>query len=675
MGRSMKFILAAAALATGGVANAEETVLDTVIVKGQALDSANNPFSVTRIQNAEIREQEVSHPAGLLRLVPGMNWRALGLNGVADNISIRGFGAGGHGGDLGVAMDGIPLNEAMSHADGYADLNVIIPLEIDTLKVYRGPVTALYGNYNRGGTVELTSRRSGSYTDLDASVGTWHTADAQLAWGDKVGTGGTQVNLAGQVYHTNGFREQSEFDKANLSGRVTLPLAEHTDLAFAARIHRSTWNSASYITESEFDDPDRRFSKDPNVQNDGGTKHFYTARADLSQRLDPDLKLLVFGYGTKQDFTRFFTRPISLTTWRQREETYHRDVQGAGANLNGTHKWGDTPSNWVAGVEMFREETRFERYDALDHRAHTAPATHDRRYSFDSEAAFFQSEWTPSPLFRPSLGLRHDRFHGDCERVGAETSTDPCDRMNDYNHTSPKLGLRSSPSTTVELRASGAEGFALPGDAVKYGTGGDVEPSIFRQYEAGLQWKPLTNLIADVAAFRLDSSKEIAEYPAGSGTYENFGTTRREGIETDLHFYPSDGWDLSANYAVLSSEVRENISDALVGKAVPSVPRNTATLQVAHRDAGGLGERLSLRRVGSYYLDTANTYSYDGFTVLDLNVSYETKTAAGKSLRYYVTIENLADKAYVTAASLIGDQVVYAPGAPRHLTAGISASF
>ncbi len=66
-------------------------------------------------------------------------------------IVIRGFGNGGHGGDLGAVIDGIPLNEAMSHADGYVDLNVIIPLEIDSFTVLKGPVSALYGNYNRGG--------------------------------------------------------------------------------------------------------------------------------------------------------------------------------------------------------------------------------------------------------------------------------------------------------------------------------------------------------------------------------------------------------------------------------------------------------------------------------------------------------------------------------------------
>src|SRR5690606_26780083 len=99
---------------------------------------------------AQVEELNISHTQALFDQVPGMSIRKLGLAGVADNIVIRGFGGGGHGGDLGAVIDGIPLNEAMSHADGYVDFNVVVPLEVESLTVYKGPVSALYGNYNRG---------------------------------------------------------------------------------------------------------------------------------------------------------------------------------------------------------------------------------------------------------------------------------------------------------------------------------------------------------------------------------------------------------------------------------------------------------------------------------------------------------------------------------------------
>jgi len=65
----------------------------------------------------------------------------------------------------------------MSHADGYVDLNVLVPLEIDTLSVIKGPVSALYGNFNRGGLVNIQTRKTGSYREAELALGSDQLAD------------------------------------------------------------------------------------------------------------------------------------------------------------------------------------------------------------------------------------------------------------------------------------------------------------------------------------------------------------------------------------------------------------------------------------------------------------------------------------------------------------------
>lgn len=150
--------LLAAGLACGPAAAHEpragdEAALAPVEVKGQALAGGSAAFTSTRLETGDIRERGVNQVQQLFRQVPGMDIRGLGLTGVADSIVLRGFGGGGHGGDIAFSVDGIPLNEAMSHADGYADLNVIVPLELRTMTVRKGPVSVLYGNFNRAGSV------------------------------------------------------------------------------------------------------------------------------------------------------------------------------------------------------------------------------------------------------------------------------------------------------------------------------------------------------------------------------------------------------------------------------------------------------------------------------------------------------------------------------------------
>ncbi|MEM4407810.1 MAG: Plug domain-containing protein, partial [Candidatus Caldarchaeum sp.] len=182
--------LAAAAQAPAPVqlaaAPSEPVTLESVVVKGQALRGALAPYSSSAFSTEEIRDRQISQPQELFRWVPGMNVRHFGLGGVADAFSLRGFSGGGHGGDVGVVIDGIPLNEAMSHADGYADLNVVIPLEIEALTVFRGPVSPLYGNFNRGGLIVIDTRKSGAYRQGDFSIGSHTTGDAQVALGARL---------------------------------------------------------------------------------------------------------------------------------------------------------------------------------------------------------------------------------------------------------------------------------------------------------------------------------------------------------------------------------------------------------------------------------------------------------------------------------------------------------
>ena len=101
--------------------------MSEVVVKGQVLRAEESAFTATVLSNEAIRQQAPADIDELFRSVPGMAVRDLQLGTVANSIVIRGFGNGGHGGDLGAVIDGIPLNEAMSHADGYVDLNVIDP--------------------------------------------------------------------------------------------------------------------------------------------------------------------------------------------------------------------------------------------------------------------------------------------------------------------------------------------------------------------------------------------------------------------------------------------------------------------------------------------------------------------------------------------------------------------
>jgi outer membrane receptor protein involved in Fe transport len=659
------------ALSTGALAETQpaDVTIDEVVVKGQLLRAEDSAFSATVLDTAAIREQGMADVDELFRFVPGMVVRDLQLGSVASNIVIRGFGNGGHGGDLGAVIDGIPLNEAMSHADGYVDLNAVVPLEIESFSVFKGPVSALYGNYNRGGLVDIQTRKSGDYAETDLSLGSYGTVDLQAAYGAGLGES-QQINLAGQLFRTDSYRPQSETQRGTFSGRWSADITPALQVALSSRYLQSESDSASYLTEEQFRADPRGI--DPQTQNDGADKEFLTVRGDVNYQINDELKLLTFAYTTQQDFTRWFSRPVSATAWRQREETYDRSVLGAGTSLNGVTALASVPVSYIAGIETFRESTDYKFFDGLEQRRRVQPAQSDRETDLNSISAFTEVRASMHPLAQLSVGLRADRFTGGCELRGPETGTDPCGALNQAEHVSPKLGVISQVTDWMQLRASWAEGFALPNGFVKYAIGGQpLDENVFRQTEVGVRLTAADLFEFDIAGYRLKSTGEVRT--VSPGVYENFGATLREGIEASARWTPIESLDLSAVYGMTDTKVEQNADARLLGLAVAGVPENSGSLEATFRPFADWSINAFWRYVGEYEVDALNTLQAENYDLLDIGVSYTRRGERG--YRVYARIDNVTDEKYSTSVSVIGGQLLFAPGMPRSVRAGIQFDF
>lgn len=648
-------------------AASESETIGLIEVKGQAL--RDTAWSTTTFSAEDIRDKKLTETQDLFQSVPGMNIRNFGLPGVADTISIRGFGGGGHGGDLGVVIDGIPLNEAMSHADGYVDLGVVVPLEIGGMTVYKGPVSALYGNYNRGGLVSLETRKAGEYGEVDVRLGSDSTSDLQTAWGTQVGDN-SHLNLAAQLYRTDGYRPQSESKRGTLAGRFRTAITDRLTVSVAARLHESDNDGASYLTMTQFrNDPE---GIDPRVQNDGADKSFATYRIDSAYTLSEQLQLLAFAYGTQQEFSRWFTRPVGGGTWRQREESYERQVSGAGINLNGQTSVNTVPMTWVAGAEAFRESTDFIYYDGQRNRVPVGGPITNRDSELDSESLFVELQADVNRLFMPSVGARYDRFSGGCSLNGPETGTDPCGALNDMSNLSPKIGVRSALTDALMLRASWSEGFALPNGFVKYTQSArNLDPVIFRQLEAGVNVQVTNTLVVDLAAYRLRSSDEVRTI--APGVFENYGATDRTGVETSIVWTPAQNLELSWIYGVSDSEILSNANAALVGNEVGGVAKDNSNVSLKWNINPAMSFETSWRRIGGYALNANNIDYADSYSVLDMGLNYVHSALPG--WRFHLNVDNVTDKRYATSVSLIGGEAVVAAGAPRQFQIGAQLQF
>ncbi len=649
---------------------AEGTVtLDQVTVKGEAFLPQNAAATAHVVSAREIRTFVGDNPLRLVESVPGVDLGAYRQGGVADVFSIRGFGEGGHGGDVAVQVDGVPLNEADGHADGYADLNVLVPLELQRIAVYKGPSSALYGNFARGGTVALDTRKGGEYRDVSVSGGAYETLDAQLALGERVGLGGglgpLQTNLAFQFFSTDGYSANSRYLKGTVAGRFAYDLSDRTDVNLSLRGHSGEWNGPGYIPQNQFLDDDARRLQGPNAEDDGGAKTFYAERVGVNHSFSDRLRLLTYGYAVQQDFTRF--AKFGYSVGGQSERFNQRDVFGGGTSLNGQTALASVPVQFVVGAEVYSERTQRRRW-ATQNRVRQEQ-TEDRDFTIQNAAAFVQAELTPTPLFRPTFGLRFDTFFGDYENADPGAAAFQSD-LNGYSHLSPKVGIRSTVARGLDLRVSATNGYILPNGADKYDATLDVDPAEIWQVEVGATFDA-GPVRFDVVGYQLDTSEEIVEDPPGSATFRNAGETRRRGVEAEALASPFPGLQARVALGLLDTEIRTNPDAALVGRELTGVPERTATVALDYASPMGLGGRVQVHHVGPYQLEADNSVQYDGYTVADLTVFYDLARLAQRG-RLFAQVDNVLDARYAEAVFAGFGTLNYAPAPPRRLTVGVS---
>ncbi|MEM6397469.1 MAG: TonB-dependent receptor [Bacteroidota bacterium] len=655
--------------------NSAMAMLSEITIRGEALDPRNQTITVNEVGIEQIKTLNIDLPIRIIEQIPGVDLLSYNQGGVADQFSIRGFGGGGHEGQAGAQIDGVSLNEAEGHADGYADLNILIPLNLEKVKVYKGPSSVLYGRFAEGGTLAIETRKGGEYQDISISGGAFNTLNVQYALGRGIALGGSkgrelETNLAFQFFQSDGYQANSDNIRGNLTGRVAYQLTDKTDVALYLRGHRSEWEAAGYISESRLNDLDLRREQGINAENDGGEKQFYSQKLDINHTFNDNLRLLVFGYAVQQEFRRFAKFGEGVGGQTERFNT--RDVYAAGATLNGSNSLGSIDVNWVAGAEYYTEATERMRWNTRE-RVRDDQIL-DRNFDVQTLSAYAQGEFAISRYFRPSIGLRYDKFYGSFD------SNDPgqvsfSNEIGDLSNVTPKLGIRSTILEGLDLRVSASNGFTLPNSALKYEQELDLDPVDLWQYELGARYTGLGWLEVDVVGFILNTSNEILESPPGSGDIINVGETMRSGIESEVIITPLPGMRVRGTYSITETEVETNPDESLIGNELVNIPQSIGTFDISYAMKSGLGARYMFRDVGSYFTNSANTAGYPGYSVSNLMLFYNFDRFSANGGRIFVEVRNLFDAQYSETVFGGPGAQIFTPAPTRNLMAGINYTF
>ena len=272
----------------------ETITLPTVEVRGQVRREELESTSATVLDNEDIIDRVYISPLDILKLSPGVTITQYGESGLAAQVRMRGF-TGGHSSDVAMFLDGIPLHDG-GHSDGYVDTNLINPIEIESVEIIKGPASVYYGNHSSGGAAAFQSYKAGDFTRLRLNYGSYNTVDTSgilARQSEKL----DQV-YAFQVFHSDGWRDNSDWDKQNFSARWTYQFTEKFSASLNLRAFHSEWDSPGYIPD--FQSPSSAVD-DGSGQGNGGKRTRYDGRLWANYEFNDESQLTFYSFMTDLD--------------------------------------------------------------------------------------------------------------------------------------------------------------------------------------------------------------------------------------------------------------------------------------------------------------------------------------------------------------------------------------
>ena len=385
-----------------------------------------------------------------------------------------------------------------------------------------------------------------------------------------------------------------------------------------------------------------------------------------------------------------------------------------------------------------------------------ADGSQDSANAFDSRvdltgetqtrSLFVSDSFQVAPIVQLTVSGRYDHTTVDsvdgitpAGDVGTLTATHTFSRFN------PAAGVTVSPSKTFSAYFGYSEGSRAP-SAIELGCADPNNPCrlpnamagdppldqvIARTFEAGVRGLALERLTWNLGVFRADNRDDImfvADNTSGFGFFQNFGKTRRQGVEAGANGR-FGAFSVGANYTLLDATYRSSETvlgvgnstndagagfggtiDVEPGDRIPLVPRHlfkafaswqilpqlsasVDVMSVAGVIARG-NENNQHQADGTFYLGPGKT---GGYTVVNIGAEYQPIEA----LTVFAQVNNVLDRQYYTSAQLgvtgfdsagnfvarpfagpivdgerpLQGSTFFSPGAPRAYWFGVRYSF
>lgn len=655
------------------------------------------PLAVTAVPAAALRSTRGYGLDDALTFVPGV--LAQSRAGGSDvRLVVRGFGARGAGDrsnagtsrGVRVLIDGVPETEP----DGRTAFDQIDLAAAEGIEVVRSNASALWGNAAGGvlniRTIPAFGSRGVEVQPMVGGFGLRRVAARGVA---PLGMGVSYADVV--VTRFDGWRRHSDARRDLATFGASGALGEATRVALLGTATHNAYRIPGPLTRAELD-------ADPRAAN-----ATYLAR---DERRDNRVARLAFTIEHSFDSTSgLSTMVFANPKYLQRSErNTYRDFTRyhLGGNVIGRRgvAVGGRHVGFTAGVDEAYQSGAILFYDLTASGGRGTTLRDNKSEGANNLGAFAHAELELGERVIVSGGARYDDV-----TYRYRSFVDPAlDATKSFRGLTPKLGVtwRLTERSSAYANLGGGVEAPAGNETDPAGTFGQdtvtainplLEPIRSATYELGYRaladgsGAAAFSLGWDLALYTTSVRNEIVPYRGGR-FYFTAGRARRSGAElgldarTRVGLFGQAAVTLSRNRYVryVVDSVHYGVPGATAdyaGRAVVGIPDLIANGALGWSFRGPVPARLkaTVEHTGSYYIDDANSIAVPSATTVSATAELARPVAlgGGLTLRGFVTVENVADRRYVSSAFLNPDvvggvPVAFEPGLPRQVVVSIS---
>ncbi|WP_434405470.1 TonB-dependent siderophore receptor [Sphingobium sp. DN12] len=688
-------------------ANRDDIIIVTATGQSSAISTTKSatpiiesPQSISIISREEINLRASPTIADALAYTAGVQSESWGVDSRVDEVSVRGFGAGGFSSNNNF-VDGLRLPSGGQWTrpgfDSYA---------LEQIEVLKGPSGALYGQTAPGGLVNIVTKRPTDEFQANVMLQAIGTTDLNN-WNYQAAadvSGPITSTLSGRIVGLSRYGD-TQVEDVSIGRRYISPsltwkpddattwtiLGQYQQdkggstfqflpalgalypsngkyIANDDNLGEPDWNTFDrnqYLIGSFFE---HKFNDAITIRNNSRYTH-----------LDTLYRVVVLSGNT------LTTCPSTIAGCIPGQTISRRAVQGKGESdglatdtqLEAKFTTGPVEHTLLGGFDYFH--TEWEHYRDLVSSSLVLPIL-DIFDPVSRGSAGYASNMSPQ-VYTETVSKQAGVYLQDQIKLGKLRLTvggrQDWAKDNTYNPVSGVRYITKSDAFTwragavymfdngLAPYASYSESFQPQvSDPSTSLTGAPFKPTTGQQYEAGIRYQHGNNIYVTLGAYQITQQNMTTPDPAGTlcGTSTclvQTGEGRVRGLELESKATLPWGMAVIATATRMDSKVTKSNTAGQVGNELPQVPEWMASLFLNQTIEGGslagLGFGGGVRYTGKSYGDTANSLRIPDYTLFDLFIRYDLGKASDalEGMTFSINGRNIADKRYVATCSAV----------------------